>query len=151
LQGGSPEDAAIYLFNIKSHNVSVLPDSAGKFNPVWSPDGRYIAAGGIDFKGTYLFDVKSQRWSKLNQRGMPNLRWSRDSKFLYATAEIGQPASWFRMRISDHTLQESQTLKSIRLAWGIWGGWMGLDPYDSPLFLRDIGSQEVYALELQQR
>jgi Tol biopolymer transport system component/predicted Ser/Thr protein kinase len=150
LQGGAPGDAAIYLFNMKTHKVSVLPDSAGKFSPAWSPDGRFIAAGGVDFKKTYLFENKSQRWSELSEHGMANPRWSRDSKFLYTTGEIGRPSSWFRLRISDHTLQKLGTLNGIRLAWGIWGAWMGLDPTDSPLFLRDVGSQEVYALELQQ-
>jgi serine/threonine protein kinase/Tol biopolymer transport system component len=150
LQGGTPADAAIYLFNMETHKVSVLPDSAGKFSPAWSPDGRYIAAGGVDFKKTYLFDLKNQKWSELSERGMANLRWSRDSKFLYTTGEIGRPASWFRVRISDHNFQQSGTLESIRVAWGIWGAWMGLDPSDSPLFLRDVGSQEVYALEFQQ-
>jgi hypothetical protein len=29
-------------------------------------------------------------------------------------------------------------------------GWMGLDPTDAPLLLRDISSNDIYALSLDQ-
>jgi hypothetical protein len=34
-----------------------------------------------------------------------------------------------------------------RLASGTFGNWTGLAPDDSPLALRDIGTQEIYALD----
>jgi hypothetical protein len=30
---------------------------------------------------------------------------------------------------------------------GYWGAWLGLDPEDSPLMLRDVGTQDVYSLD----
>ena len=41
-------------------------------------------------------------------------------------------------------------LETLRRAWGIWGPWMGLTPEDSPMFLGDVGSQEVYSLQLRE-
>jgi hypothetical protein len=32
---------------------------------------------------------------------------------------------------------------------GVIGTWCGLTPDDSPLVLRDVGTQEIYALDLQ--
>jgi hypothetical protein len=34
------------------------------------------------------------------------------------------------------------------VATGIHGQWFGLAPDDSPLFARDISTQEIYALEM---
>jgi hypothetical protein len=40
-------------------------------------------------------------------------------------------------------------LKGLRLASGVWGAWCGLAPDDSPLVLRDVGTQEDYAFDFQ--
>jgi hypothetical protein len=34
-----------------------------------------------------------------------------------------------------------------RIGSGRWGVWMGLAPDDSPLTLRDVGIDEIYALD----
>jgi len=57
---------------------------------------------------------------------------------------------WFRIRIRDQRLEEIGTLTGVRRAWGIWGPWMGLTPEDSPLFLRDVGSQEIYSVDFRE-
>jgi hypothetical protein len=41
-------------------------------------------------------------------------------------------------------------LKDFHLA-GIFGLWLGLDPTDAPLLLRDVGTQHIYALTLEQK
>jgi hypothetical protein len=33
---------------------------------------------------------------------------------------------------------------------GYYGIWMSLDPTDAPLLLRDVGTDEIYALTLEQ-
>jgi hypothetical protein len=53
-----------------------------------------------------------------------------------------------RVRIRDRKLERVADLKNFRRT-GYWGGWMGLAPDDSPLLLRDIGTQEIYALDWQ--
>jgi hypothetical protein len=35
------------------------------------------------------------------------------------------------------------------LGCGVFGAWTGLTPDDSPLVVRDVGSQEIYALDVQ--
>jgi len=34
----------IQILDLRSNQVSTLPDSDGVYSPRWSPDGRYIAA-----------------------------------------------------------------------------------------------------------
>jgi hypothetical protein len=40
-------------------------------------------------------------------------------------------------------------LQNFRRAVDPWVSWMGLTPDGSPLLTRDIGSQEVYALDFE--
>jgi hypothetical protein len=51
-----------------------------------------------------------------------------------------------RIRISDHKLEQVADLKGFAPT-GFWGFWLGLDPEDSPLMLRDAGTQDVYSLD----
>jgi hypothetical protein len=34
---------------------------------------------------------------------------------------------------------------------GWWDSWIGLDPTNAPLLLRDIGSDDIYALTLEEK
>jgi hypothetical protein len=52
----------------------------------------------------------------------------------------------FRIRISDRRLEQLFSLKDTHQAPG-WGEWVGLAPDDSPLLVRDTGTQDVYALD----
>lgn len=50
--------------------------------PKWSPDSRYIAAGGENFHSIWLYDVKTEAWTKLvEQNGAGwDFDWSPDSR-----------------------------------------------------------------------
>jgi hypothetical protein len=53
------------------------------------------------------------------------------------------------LRIADRDLERVADLKSLRRVVEPWVSWMGLTPDGAPLFMRDIGSQEVYALDFE--
>jgi serine/threonine protein kinase/DNA-binding winged helix-turn-helix (wHTH) protein len=55
-------------------------------------------------------------------------------------------ACLFRIRISDHKLEQLASLKDFRQVTD-WGSWVGLAPDDSPILLRDTGRQDIYALD----
>jgi hypothetical protein len=96
-----------------------------------------------------LFDFKTQKWVELESipAGYPN--WSRDGTYLYFLGSGSDAPAIYRVRISDHKPEKIVSLKGIRLTIGEVGTWCGLGPDDSPLILRDVGSQEIYALDLQ--
>jgi hypothetical protein len=56
----------------------------------------------------------------------------------------------FRIRIHGGTEEKIADLKDWHDA-GWFGDYMGLDPTDAPLLLRDIGSNDVYAFTLDQK
>ena len=141
----------IRILDLDSHQVTTVPGSAGLFAPRWSPDGRYLnAASTDDREHLKIFDFKTQQWSELPQKGtVDSPEWSRDSQFIYFLRRRGQrDPGVFRISIRGGEPEKIADLKDFQI--GGWG-WMGLDPTDAPLMLRDISSDDIYALTLEQK
>jgi serine/threonine protein kinase/Tol biopolymer transport system component len=147
--GPANPDSSVRLLDVNTHQLSTLPDSKGLYSPRWSPDGRFIAAMNFDSRILMLFDFQNQKWQELARvtMGFPN--WSKNSDYLYFLHEEDHP-SVMRVHISDHKVETVADLKHFRQA-GYWGVWLGMAPDDSPLLLRDTGTQDIYALDWQAR
>jgi Tol biopolymer transport system component len=139
-------ESGIRLLDLRTHQVSKLSGSEGLFSPRWSPDGRYIAAMTRDSQRLMLYDFTSQKWVELAKLPMEYPCWSRDGKYVYFDLISQSDLAVYRVRISDRKLERVVSLKGLRRALTI-GRWAGLAPDDSPLVLRDVGSQEIYALD----
>jgi Tol biopolymer transport system component/DNA-binding winged helix-turn-helix (wHTH) protein len=138
----------VKVLDLRTHKVSVVPGSDGFFSPHWSPDGRYIAARTADAQKLMLFDFTTQKWAELARVGVSYPNWSRDGNYVYFRS-FGRDPALYRVRIRDHKLEKIVSLKGDRSTIGVAGTWCGLAPDDSPLVLRDVGTQEIYSLDLQ--
>ena len=92
-----------------------------------------------------LFDFQTGKWSDLIQTTIDFPNWSRDSQYVYFVNYAEKPAV-LRIRISDRKVEQVADLRGF-LATGFWRFWLGLDPADAPLMLRDSGTQDVYSLD----
>ena len=92
-----------------------------------------------------LFDFQTGTWSDLIQTTNDFPNWSRDSQYLYFLHYAEKPVV-LRIRISDRKLEQVADLRDFS-ATGFWRFWLGLDPEDAPLMLRDSGTQDVYSLD----
>jgi len=148
---GSPyasSAAGVRIVDLKSKEVSTLADSQDMFSPRWSPDGKYIAAVRWNSQSLLLFDRNKQKWSELSQgRNVSFPNWSKDGKAIYFLSWPENPGV-FRVTIGNSEVQRVLDLKNFEPT-GYWEDWMGLDPNDTPLLLRDTGLQDVYALDLE--
>ena len=133
------------LLDLQSHRISSVPGSFGYGSPRWSPDGRHILALNKHERKMVLFDFQTGKWSDLSEKTIDFPNWSRDGKYVYFLHYPENPAL-LRIRINDRKLEQVVDLKGF-LATGFWGFWLGLDPEDSPLMLRDAGTQDVYSLD----
>jgi eukaryotic-like serine/threonine-protein kinase len=138
----------VNILDLRTHQVSIVPGSDGVFSAHWSPDGRYLAAVNAVRENLLVYDFKVQKWTELTKITAAFPNWSRDGNYVYFHS-FGSDTSVYRVRISDHKLEKIVSLKSIRLTIGTVGTWCGLAPDDSPLVLRDVGTQEIYAFDLQ--
>ena len=125
------------------------------WSPRWSPNGRYLAAlpalpGSADLS---LFDIQTQRWAALPYKGISvnYPEWSSDSQFIYFLALAGDDRDVIRVRARDGAAERVVDLSNVQVAGGTFGCWMGLDPTDAPLLLRDISGEDIYALTLEEK
>ncbi|MDQ2843648.1 MAG: serine/threonine-protein kinase, partial [Acidobacteriota bacterium] len=142
-----PETArGVIVVNLATHKVTRLPGSAGLLLATWSPDGRYIVARTSDHHALMLFDFKSETWAELARGELNWLNWSRDGRYVYFE-QHGAEHAVLRVGVGDHRVEEVVSLQNMKRA-GVNGSfWFGLAPEDSPVVLRDTGTQEIYALD----
>lgn len=148
----SSRATTIQMLDLRTNQVSTLPGSEGFFSPRWSPNGHFLVALTSDSQALMLYDFNAQTWSVLTQHPIGYPSWSKDSKYVFFddTSFTDSPG-FYRVRISDHTIQRVASLQDIRqvvLEWP-FGSWTGVAPDDSPLVQRDVGTQEIYALDLE--
>ena len=139
--------------NLATRHVSVIPGSEGMSSPRVSPDGRFIYAEMTHSHQAFLFSEKTQEWSKVADRtsGSAWPQWSSDSKYVYWGSDPEPRMGSFpvyRLRVADHQIEPVTTLNVPEGLIGIWGGWMSTAPDGSPLLLRDLSIQEIYALDV---
>jgi DNA-binding winged helix-turn-helix (wHTH) protein/Tol biopolymer transport system component len=137
------------VLDLASHQITTLPGSEGVWSPRWSPNGRFIA-GLNGPAGMKIFDFETQRWSEVQRMGACSFpTWSSDSQFIYFVL-AGADRGVFRVRVSGGNAERVVDLKGFRPT-GAFGLWMGLDPTDTPMLIRDIGTDDIYALTLEQK
>ncbi|HTW32077.1 MAG TPA: protein kinase [Candidatus Sulfotelmatobacter sp.] len=137
--------SAIRVLDLSTHKISILPGSQGLYSPRWSPDGRFISALSADSKTLLLFDIATEKWIELAHGSLSWLNWSHDSQYVYVLDRLEMNAV-VRIRIKDRKTEPVVDLKNF-VTVGRYGGWLALTPDDSPILLRDTGSQDVYSVD----
>ena len=143
--GPALSSSAVRILDMSTHQVSTVPGSTGLYSARWSPDGRYIFAMNSIANEGKLLDLRTQQWHELSSISMAFPTWSKNSDYVYFLHEENEP-SVMRVRISDHKLERVADLKNFRQA-GFYNVWLGIAPDDSPLLLRNTGTEEIYALD----
>jgi Tol biopolymer transport system component/DNA-binding winged helix-turn-helix (wHTH) protein len=142
-----PDGPGVAIYDLPSGKLSMLPGAKQMFSPRWSPEGHYIAAITDDSQKLMLFDRTTQQWQELVSLPMGYPTWSHDGQYIYFDTTLTEDANFFRIRISDRKLERLVSLKGMRRYWGDLGSWTGLTPDDTPLLIRDVSSQEIYAID----
>jgi hypothetical protein len=98
-----------------------------------------------------IFDLKTQRWKDVLLKGLNSFpSWSKDGRFIYFQRSTDNRGV-FRIPISGGDEERIVDLKEFRNMGWYTHGWLGLDPTDAPLLLRDTGTDEIYALTLERK
>jgi Tol biopolymer transport system component len=134
------------MLDLATHTVSVVPGSSKVWSPRWSPDGRFIL-GLSDKFDVRIFELKTQRWTKLAEGPVHWLALSRDSQFVYF---LDSTRNVSRVSIKGGRVERVMDLTGFPHT-GWMSDWMGLDPSDAPLLLHNVGSEDLYALTLDRK
>ena len=137
----------IHTIDLRSRETHVIPDSRGMTNPFW-PNADTLVAGSS--AGLMAFDFKTQKWSPLATGDIDNWAPSWDGKYVYFERSDGSGRKAFRVRLDDRRTEPVADLSGVRRVekYG-QGTWLGVAYDGSVLITRDIGSQEIYALDVK--
>jgi Tol biopolymer transport system component len=140
-------DGGLRIEDISTHQFTTIPDSNRLWSVRWSPDGRYVEAR-RDGNSMVIYKFSDQKWTKIQDGASDWQSWSRDGRFIYY---FSWPDSViYRVPVSGGKPEKVAALPDFpQTGWA--GGWMGLDPNDTPVLLRDTGTSDIYALTVEQR
>ncbi len=144
----------IHTIDLRTMQVTVLPSTENRYIPWW-PQPDLIVAENLDAGGFYVFDLKTQKWTRITG-SIANQNWapSPDGKYLYLlTAGKGQEVK--RIRAADLKLEDVMVLPGLHLVNDLTasqassGQWIGFAADGSVALTRDVGSDEIYALDVK--
>ena len=142
----------IHILDLRTGRSSLVPGPPDMLNPQWVGDDRLIA-GTEDFTKLMVFDVRTRQWSELVSFTAPGyvVNWVHlpDYKSVdYITG--GTEPMLLNVRLADRRVETITSLKGLHRATGPAGNTeISVAPDDSPVFTRDIGTREIYALTVK--
>ncbi len=139
----------LQTFDLRTGKLSVVPSSQGLVGGLWITQDNLVAAN-EEFTKLLTFDFKTQKWSNLFAGNIVNWVMSPDRQYLYFATGGAEPAVQ-RLRFSDRQVETITGLKHLRRVVDTVekSTQINVAPDGSPVFTRDIGTQEIYALTVK--
>jgi serine/threonine protein kinase/Tol biopolymer transport system component len=147
---GQGDDVELRLMDLRTGSISVVPGSQGKLGSHFVSQNELVAAT-EDTAKFALFDLRTEKWSELFATADTFRAWkeSPDGRYLYF-ATAGKDPKIVRIHFADHRVETIMNLKDVRpIDDSIEGQVVDATPDNSVIFTRDVGTQEIYALQLK--
>jgi Tol biopolymer transport system component len=147
MEYGAAGVSNIQIVDLRTHQSSTVPGSDGIFSPRWSPDGRFLSAQSNDGHELLLYEFATHKWTVLARGGFGFNNWSADSKYVYYQDAVH--GRFERMEVATRKTEVIVSGKEAHQAGGsIAGYWTAPDPDGNLMFMRDLGTHEVYAFDV---
>ncbi len=149
-EGSPARRTSIRRLDLKTNQLTEIAGSEGYAFPLYSPDGRFLAAWEENSNSLHVMDTSTGKWTELYKgiTGWP--AWSTDSQHICFDANLNGETGYYRVRVSDHKFERLFSLENLkRPATASFGSWTGLAPDGSFVGLRDTSAFEIYAMDLQ--
>jgi Tol biopolymer transport system component/DNA-binding winged helix-turn-helix (wHTH) protein len=147
IESGASCPELLYTVDLKTHEISTVPGSEGLWSPRWSPDGQSIVALNHSGRALMIGEIADGKWSELVGPSLKPLgfpQWSNDGSLVYYR-NFTQDAM-YSIRVQGHKIEKLADLSGIPKT-GISGQWAAVAPDGSPLILRNVSLDEIYALD----
>jgi len=147
--GGAWLNRGVFITEVAGRVTTRVPDSEDMWGPVWSPDGRYLAATRAHLR-VMLFDFRTKRWVQLASGvGVATPFWSDDSKYVYYQEVYGgidQPI--WRVQIRTRKIERVVGLRQVPQSNASQYELAGMAPDDAPVASVIRSNSDIYALDL---
>ncbi len=148
----STESSSLQVVDLATHQATQIPGSDNLFSPRWSPDGKRLLAMSADSKTVLLYDFDARTWSEwfhdTGTIGFP--MWSQDGRFLYFDSVMSEHPGYRRVKVGQTTPEPIMDFRNLRrYERSIVSPWSAVAPDGSILGVRDVSTDEIYALDLE--
>ena len=138
------------ITDLRTGKTSAVPSGPGLNGVIWLTQDTLVFR---NEKATNLltFDLKTHTRTDVvaNTDGnIPNWMPSPDGKYLYFATGGAEPKV-MRLRVADHQIETITSLKDLHRALNNGDTQINVAPDGSPIFTRDTGYQEIYALNIR--
>jgi DNA-binding winged helix-turn-helix (wHTH) protein/Tol biopolymer transport system component len=147
---GQGEFLELRIFDLRTGTMTTVPSSQGRLGGVWITQDSIVAAN-QDTTKLLVFDRKTEKWQELLAGNFVNWAVSPDRKYLMFTTGGLEPRLQ-RLRFIDRHVEDIAGLKDLRRVVDsvqMSGTQVSVAPDGSPVFTRDVGTQELYSLTLK--
>jgi Tol biopolymer transport system component len=144
-----PISGPFQIVDLRTRKKSDLPSSEG-LGGFWVTQDSLVTANQKLTK-FQTFNLKTQTWSDLGPNDLGRIvDWmtSPDGKYLYFTTRGAEPKAE-RIRFADQRIETITSLKDLHLVVNGGETQINVAPDGSPIFTRDTGYQEIYALNVR--
>ena len=137
----------IRTMEVATGTVHDVPGSQGAWVPFWADAETLVAQR---TPGLVAFDLKSQKWRVLASGQIDNALPSWDGKYVYFERADRDGVRAFRIRLPEGPIEPVADLSAVRRVEQYGPGtWLGVTGDGSILITRDMGTQEIYALNIK--
>lgn len=148
----------IHTIDLRTRKIAVLADPVdSRYAPWWPAPNQIVAFGVAEAGQPHVYDLKTEKWSTVGS-AVDFMSWTpsldRASLFLLLSGPSGQRV--VRLRSPNLKIEAVADVGSMRLvedgsSLGVAnsGQWIGLAPDGSFALTRDVGSSEIYALDVK--
>jgi DNA-binding winged helix-turn-helix (wHTH) protein/Tol biopolymer transport system component len=141
----------VRILDLPTKQSRAVHGSQHMFSARWSPDGRYLVALSDDFQKLFLYTFETGHWSELQSPGPGSGGpvWSHGGPYLYVMKGSGV----YRLHVPDGGVELVVDASPIEMTNPTFPSipWFGLTADDRVVVLRDRGSDELYALDVDYR
>jgi len=146
----------IHTIDLRTKQVTVLPSADNLYVPWWPRPDLLVAESFDPYGGFETYDFKSKKWIRIGIGSQFYVNWapSADRKYLYALVVLPDKKIQ-RIRAEDLKFEDVATIGDLRMVTddtydqGSLDLWIGVAADGSPTLTRDLGSDEIYALDVK--
>jgi len=140
------------IADVRTGKKSAVPSSVHTVGYWLTPDSL-LARNMVETLEFQTFNLKTQKWTDFAPGilGKDVVDWilSTEGRYLYYTTGGAEPKV-LRLRIADQQVETISSLKDLHRVAVLGGGTdLRIAPDGSPIFTRDTGYQEIYALNIR--
>jgi hypothetical protein len=139
----------LQITDARTGKSSAVPSSDGMNGGYWLSQNTVMSRNGNGTKFV-IFNLKTQQWTDMPgiSTDTENFNPSLDGKYLYYTTGSAEPKA-LRYRFADHQIETITSLKDFHRVVNYGNTQINVAPDGSPIFTRDTGYQEIYALNVR--